>query len=150
VKVWQGLPARGRPSLREWLTKQTRKRTGPMSALDAVLIGKGVQDLGVNTEILAYVEGFVNSFHRRGPTLADAGPAFFELLGAVQTDRFDTWKQADPVVQAEALARLRDYHATLDRPHQQLWRQWLDRQLERVGKDKYRKDYLTRLGAFVT
>jgi hypothetical protein len=150
VKVWQGLPARGRPSLREWLTKQTRKRTGPMSALDAVLIGKGVQDLGVNTEILAYVEGFVNSFHRRGPTLADAGPAFFELLGAVQTDRFDTWKQADPTVQAEALTRLREYHATLDLPHQRWWRQWLDGQLARVGKDRYRKDFLSRLGAFVT
>jgi hypothetical protein len=150
VTAWQALPARGRPSFSEWLTRQTGKRRGPMSALDAVLIGKGVQDLGVNTEILAYVEGFVTSFHRRGPTLADAGPAFFELLGAVQTDRFDTWKQADPVVQAEALARLRDYHSTLDPPHQQLWRQWLDRQLERVGKDKYRKDFLTRLGAFVT
>ena len=150
VTAWQALPARGRPAFSEWLTRQTRKRTGPMSALDAVLIGKGAQDLGVNTEILAYVESFVTSFHRRGPTLADAGPAFFELLGAVQTDRFDTWKQADPTVQAEALTRLREYHATLDRPHQRLWRQWLDRQLERVGKDRYRKDFLTRLGAFVS
>ena len=150
VKLWQALPVRGRPSLSEWLTKQTRKRRAPMSALDAVLIGKGVQDLGVNTEVLAYVESFVNSYHRRGPTAADAGPAFFDLLGAVQTDRFDTWKQADPTVQAEALTRLREYHATLDLPHQRLWRQWLDRQLERVGKDRYRKDFLTRLGAFVT
>lgn len=150
VAVWQALPARGRPSFAEWLTRQTRRRTGRMSALDAVLIGKGVQDLGVNTEILAYVEGFVNSLHRRAPTPAEAGPAFFELLGAVQTDRFDTWRQADPVVRAEALARLRDYHATLDRPHQQVWRQWLDRQLDRVGKDTYRKDFLTRLRAFVT
>lgn len=150
VKVWQGLPARDRPSFGDWLTQQTRKRKAPMSALDAVLIGKGAQDLGVNTEVLAYVEGFVNSYHRRGATVADAGPAFFELLGAVQTDRFVTWKQADPAVQAEALTRLREYHATLDLPHQRLWRQWLDRQLERVGKDQYRKDFLTRLGAFVT
>ena len=150
VKVWQTLPARRRPSFGEWLTQQTRKRRGPMSALDAVLIGKGVQDLGVNTEVLAYVESFVNSYHRRGPTPADAGPAFFELLGAVQTDRFDTWQQADPTVQAEALTRLREYHATLDLPHQRLWRRWLDGQLERVGKDRDRKDFLTRLGAFVT
>lgn len=84
VRVWQALPVRGRPSFSEWLTEQTRRRKDPMSALDAVLIGKGAQDLGVNTEVLAYVEGFVNSYHRRGPTLADAGPAFFELLGAVR------------------------------------------------------------------
>lgn len=53
-------------------------------------------------------------------------------------------------MQAEALTRLREYHATLDPPHRQLWKQWLDRQLSGVGKDRYRKDFLTRLGAFVT
>lgn len=150
VRVWQALPARGRPSFSEWLTQQTRQRKGAMSALDAVLIGKGVQDLSVNTEVLAYVESFVNGYHRHRPTLADAGPAFFDLLGAVQTDRFEIWQQADPAVRAEALTRLREYHATLDLPHQTLWRQWLDGQRERVGKDRYRKDFLTRLGAFVT
>jgi hypothetical protein len=129
-----------------------------MSALDAALVGKGVQDLKANTEVLAYVEGFVNSYHRRAPTLADSGPAFFELLGAVETDKLFTWAQADPAVKDEALTRLREYHATLDVPHQRLWRQWLDQQLPRAGKDdskdvdngRARKDFLTRLGAFVT
>ncbi len=149
VKAWQSLPVRGRPSFGDWLGQQTRKRKGAMSALDAVLIGKGVQDLAANTEVLAYVEGFVNSYHRRTATMAEAAPAFFELLGAVETDRLFTWVQADPTVQAEALTRLREYHAILDPPHQRLWRQWLDQQLARAGKDKARKDFLTRLGAFV-
>ena len=129
VKDWQSLPVRGRPSFGDWLGQQTRKRKGAMSALDAVLIGKGVQDLAANTEVLAYVEGFVNSYHRRAPTLADSGPAFFELLGAVETDRLFTWAQADPAVKDEALTRLREYHATLDVPRQRLWKQWLDQQL---------------------
>ena len=158
VKDWQSLPARGRPSFGDWLGQQTRKRKGAMSALDAVLIGKGVQDLAANTEVLAYVEGFVNSYHRRAPTLADSGPAFFELLGAVETDRLFTWAQADPAVKDEALTRLREYHATLDVPRQRLWKQWLDQQLPRAGKDdskdvrngRARHDFLTRLGAFVT
>jgi hypothetical protein len=158
VKAWQALPVRGRPSFGDWLGQQTRKRKGAMSALDAALVGKGVQDLKANTEVLAYVEGFVNSYHRRAPTLADSGPAFFELLGAVETDKLFTWAQADPAVKDEALTRLREYHATLDVPHQRLWRQWLDQQLPRAGKDdskdvdngRARKDFLTRLGAFVT
>ena len=154
VKAWQALPVRGRPSFGEWLGQQTRKRKGAMSALDAVLIGKGVQDLAANTEVLAYVEGFVNSYHRRVPTMAESGPAFFDLLGAVETDKLFTWAQADPAVQAEALTRLSEYHGTLDAAHQRLWRQWLDQQLPRVGKDvkenKARQDFLTRLGAFVT
>lgn len=150
VAAWQSLPARGRPSFGEWLGRQSQGRKGGMSPLDAVLIGKGVQDLAANTEVLAYVEGFVNRYHRRPATMADAGPAFFELLGAVETDRLFTWAQADPVVQAEALTRLREYRTTLDPAHQRLWRQWLDGQLARVGKDKARKDFLTRLGAFVT
>jgi hypothetical protein len=87
VRVWQALPVRGRPSFGDWLGQQTRKRKGAMSALDAALIGKGVQDASANTEVLAYVEGFVNSYHRRIATMTQAGPAFFELLGAVETDK---------------------------------------------------------------
>lgn len=150
VKLWQALPARGRPSFGDWIKQQTGRRKNPMSALDAVLIDRGVQDLSVNTEALAYVEGFVTSYHRRLPTMATAGPSFFDLLGVVETDKFYIWKQADPTVRAEVLTRLREYHATLDIAHQELWKQWLDRQLTAVGKDTHRKDFLTRLGAFVT
>lgn len=150
VRAWQSVPARRRPSLDDWLGQQASRRKGAMSALDAALIGKGAKDGRANTEVLAYVEGFSQSYHRRAATLADAGPAFFELLGAVETTKLFTWKQADPPVRTEAMTRLQEYHATLGLPHQRLWKQWLDQQLGRVGADVHRKDFLTRLSAFVT
>ena len=149
VRSWQSSPARGRPGFDDWLRQQTAQKSGPMSALDVALIGKGVKDGRANTEVLAYVEGFTNDFHRRPATLAQAGPSFFELLGAVETTKLFTWKQADPAVQAEALTRLREYHAALDVDHQRLWKQWLDQQLGRTGNDKARTDFLRRLTGFV-
>ena len=103
-----------------------------------------------NTELLAYVEGFMTDFHRRPATAAQAGPSFFELLGAVETDKLYTWAQADPAVQEEALTRLKEYRATLDPDHQQLWKEWLDKNRASAKNDKTgRKDFLNRLAAFV-
>lgn len=149
VRAWQSTPARGRPGFDDWLRQQAGRTKNPMSALDVALIGKGVRDGAADTEVLAYVEGFTNDFHRRPATLAQAGPSFAELLGAVETTKLFTWKQADPAVQAEAITRLREYHPTLDVDHQRLWKQWLDQQLGRSGNDKPRKDFLQRLAAFV-
>jgi hypothetical protein len=39
-----------------------------MSALDVALVSKGARDAAADTEVLAYVEGFTNDFHRRRPT----------------------------------------------------------------------------------
>ena len=104
-----------------------------------------------NTEVLGYVEGFTTDLHRRPATSAQADPAFFELLGAVETRKLYTWAQADPAVQVEALTRLREYHGTLDIDHQRLWKEWLDKQLAKAANDKTgRKDFLNRLTAFVT
>ena len=104
-----------------------------------------------NTEVLAYVEGFMTDFHRRPATAAQAGPAFFELLGAVETRKLYTWAQADPAVQVEALTRLREYRGTLDIDHQRLWKEWLDKELAKAANDKAgRQDFLARLTAFVT
>jgi hypothetical protein len=151
LQSWQALPTKGRPAFAAWLEGQTTKRKDPMSALDAALIGKGAQDAAADTEVLAHVEGFTTDFHRRTATAAQAGIAFFELLGTVQTDKLDTWTQASPVVQADALTRLREYHATLDAAHQRLWKEWLEGQISKVQKDQPgRKDFLTALTAFVT
>ncbi len=122
-----------------------------MSALDVALIKKGAKNARADTEILSYVEGFTNEFHRRAATADQVGPAFFELLGVVETDDLYTWAQADPAVREEALTRLREYHATLGGPHQRLWKEWLDRRLAASAKDRTgRKEFLTRLTAFVT
>ena len=151
VKAWQSSSGRRRLDFDDWLKQQAKKKTNPMSALDVALIKRGARNGAANTEVLAYVEGFMTDFHRRPATIAKAGPAFFELLGAVETRRLYTWAQADPAVQAEALSRLRDYHATLDTDHQRVWKEWLDKQVAAATNDKTgRKDFLNRLTAFVT
>jgi hypothetical protein len=132
----------------KWLRGYAKK--SKMSALDIALITKGAQDAAADTEVLAYVEGFTNDFHRRRPTAEDAAMSFFELLGVVETRRLYTWKQADPAVRQEALTRLREYHATLDADHQRLWKEWLDKQVAAAAKDTTgRKDFLSQLSAFV-
>ena len=99
VKAWQSAPGGRKASFDEWLKQQARKRTSPTSALDVALISSGAKDGAANTEVLAYVEGFTTDFHRRTATAAQAGPAFFELLGAVETRKLYTWAQADSAVQ---------------------------------------------------
>jgi hypothetical protein len=147
LRAWQ---ASGRKSgFEEWLKGYAKK--SKMSALDTALVKKGAKDAAADTEVLAYVEGFTNEFHRRRPTAGDAALSFFQLLGAVETRRLYTWKQADPAVRQEALTRLREYHATLDADHQRLWKEWLDKQLAAAAKDTTgRRDFLTELSAFVT
>ncbi len=150
LRTWQGLPTRGRPDFQDWLRGRTTKRKDPVSALDAAIVGRGAQDALADTEVLAHVEGFTTDFHRRTADLDQAGIAFFELLGTVQTDRLDTWSQASPAVRAEALTRLREYHATLDAAHQRLWKEWLDQQVPKVSKDQPgRREFFAALAAFV-
>ena len=151
VKAWQSSPGRRRPGFEEWLKQQAGKKNSSISALDVALLGQGAKNNAANTEVLGHVEGFTTDFHRRPPTEAREGPAFFELLGVVETAKVRPWAQADPVVQVEALTRLREYHATLAAGHQRLWKEWLDKQIGNLGKDKNRgKDFYARLTAFVT
>ncbi len=149
VKAWL---KHGRPAnFEKWLRTQARNKATAMSSVDVALVSKGVHNAQADTEVLAYVEGFVHEFHRRPATLDQAGPAFFQLLGAVETRKIYTWAQADPAVRAEALDRLRAYHKQLDPDHQRLWKEWLDRQIPRVVNDRTgRKEFLGALTAFVS
>ncbi len=146
LRGWQ---ASGRKTgFNDWLKGHAKKTK--MSAVDVALITKGAANGSAETEVLAYVEGFTNDFHRRKATKTDTAMSFFELLGVVETRRLYTWAQADPAVRQEALNRLREYHATLDPAHQLLWKDWLDTQLAAAAKDTTgRKDFLTRLTTFV-
>ena len=151
LKAWQATPAKRRPDFTEWLRQQGAKKKDPMSALDVAVIGKGSQNAAGNTEVLAYVEGFTIDFHRRPATEASAWMAFFELLGVVETRKVFPWQEADKAVGDEALTRLREYQATLPIGHLRLWKQWLDKQLDsKPSEMNGRKDFLTRLKAFVT
>ena len=151
LAAWQNVPARRRPDFSEWLRQQAVKKRDPMSALDYALIAKGAQNGSANTEVLGYVEGFTTDYRRRPATDAGAQEAFLELLGVVETRKIYPWMQAEKAVQAEALTRLREYWSTLPAGHQRLWKQWLDRQLAgKPSETNGRKDFLTRLTAFVT
>lgn len=151
LTAWQNIPARKRPDFTEYLRLQSEKKRNPLSALDVALIGKGAQNGGSNTEVLGYVEGFTTDYHRRPATEAGSWQAFFELLGVVETRKIFPWAGSDKAVKEEALTRLRDYHATLPLAHQRLWKQWLDKRLAANPSEKNgRKDFLTKLAAFVT
>ena len=151
LKAWQAVPVKGRPDFTEWLRQQSVKKKNPMSALDVAVIGKGAQNAAGNTEVLAYVEGFTTDFHRRPATEAGAWMAFFELLGVVETRKIFPWKEADKAVRDEALTRLREYRATLPPGHQRLWKQWLDKELQKKPSETNgRKDFLVRLSSVVT
>jgi hypothetical protein len=66
-----------------------------------------------NTEVLAYVEGFINTFHLRHPALStamaiDPPPAMMQLRRAGEK-----YASADDSVRAAAMDRLRDYIKTV-------------------------------------
>jgi hypothetical protein len=66
-----------------------------------------------NTEVLAYVEGFINTFHLRHPALTtamaiDPPPAMMELRRAGEM-----YAKADTSVKTAAMERLRDYIKTV-------------------------------------
>ncbi len=89
VKAWQ--TASGKAGLGDWLKQQVAKKK--MSDLDLALISKGAQDAASNTEVLGYVEGFTNDYHRRAATMAAAQMSFFELLGIVITEKVYPWAE---------------------------------------------------------
>jgi hypothetical protein len=147
VRQWR--KSAGKSGFDEWLTDQVKLKK--MSKLENALIGKVSKDANADTEVLGYVEGFMNVFHRRAPTFDLGRLSFFELLGAVRTSKLDTWRQADPAVQDEAMARLQEYYKTLDADHQKLWKDLLDdRKTKLPAKDTANeKDFLARLSVFV-
>jgi hypothetical protein len=146
VKAWRAAPGKG--GLDDWLKDQVKQKK--MSDLDLALIGKGAKDAASNTEVLGYVEGFTNNYHRHAATMAAAGMSFFELLGIVLTEKVYPWAGADAAVRQEALARLKDYRGRLDPDHQRLWKEWLDRESGKVVKDQPgRKEFLDALATFV-
>jgi len=132
----------------EWVAKQA-KRLG-LSDADVVLVQKGARGGSVNTEVLAYVEGFMTEYHLTQPTKAGTAMAFFELLGAVETKKFLTWQQADQKVRDEAMARLKGYYGTLGKAHQDRWKDWVADGVAKHGSDKTgRKEFFAALAAFV-
>jgi len=63
--------------------------------VDKILVGDVTQGRGTaNTELLAYVEGFMTAFHLIDPPPGPRHAVFIELLGALDTGSVDTWRGA--------------------------------------------------------
>lgn len=112
------------------------------TAVDKVLIDEIRAGGSANTEVLAYVEGFMTMFHLLDPAPKDPRhPVYVELLGVLETRRIWPWKSADPAVRDEALGRLREYYLhTLDASHQAAFADWVKAQAEQVNKDAAASD----------
>jgi hypothetical protein len=83
-----------------------------------------------NTELLAYVEGFMTMFHLRNPN-DDA--AFIELLGVLDGSNTYPWELANPSVRSEALGRLQEYYCRALSPlHQRTFDAWVATQLSKA------------------
>ncbi len=107
----------------------------PGSAVDKVLVNEVMQGGKANTELLAYLEGFMTSFHLI-PAPDPRHPVFFELLGALDTGSVQPWRNADEKVRDEGLGRLREYYCnTLDAPHRAAFDAWVAAQAAQVDKD---------------
>ena len=89
-----------------------------------------------NTELLAYVEGFMTAFHLTPPPLPPQHALFIDLLGALETTKVDTWRSADEAVRDEALGRLHEYYCnTLDADHRAAFDAWVASLEAQVAKD---------------
>jgi hypothetical protein len=146
IKKWDA--AGRKQDFATWVSRNATQLQ--LSDVDLVLVTKGAVAGWVDTEVLAYVEGFMTEFHRSAPTKDGTAMAFFELLGAVETNKGYTWKQADPKVKREALTRLRSYLTTLDAPHRERWKTWVDDGVAKSSADKTgRKEFYAELATFV-
>jgi hypothetical protein len=120
VARWRGGGAKA-GSFDSWVDKQ--KGIGKVER--ALLAGERSGNTA-NTEVLAYVEGFINTFHLRQVTpsasvAVDYPPALYELRRAGEE-----FAKAEKDVKAAALDRLRDYVKTvLTAKEQAQLRAWL-------------------------
>ena len=90
-----------------WLEKQ--RKAGKISPLDHGLIREQVSKGTQATEAMAYMRGFVETFHLRAP---DDDARFTSL------NQFaDEWTFAGHAVQDETVAQLQAYRGTLDAEH---------------------------------
>ena len=89
-----------------------------------------------NTELLAYVEGFMTAFHLTAPPLRPQHPLFIDLLGMLETTKVDPWLSAHESVRDEALGRLREYYCnTMDAAHRAAFDAWVASLEAQVAKD---------------
>jgi hypothetical protein len=101
-----------------------------------------------NTEVLAYVEGFVTAFHLIDPPPPVDHPIFVELLGVLDTTKVLPWKSADRTVTDLAVRRLEKYYCdVLDPDHRKSFDAWVAAQVKRAQDDEAALKAKTNPGA---
>jgi hypothetical protein len=115
--------------------EQALAARAPSAAVDKILVSEVKGGGRSNSELLAYVEGFMTTFHLLpAPQPNDA--VFLELLGALDTGSVEPWHNADADVRDEGLGRLREYYCnTLDTAHRDAFDAWVATQVAQVAKD---------------
>ncbi len=110
----------------------------PASA--AYLSNRGAKSRNVtykaaNTELLAYVEGFISRFHLLDPPPKIDDPVFIDFLGLFRTNsNVRPWASADPAVRSEALGRIQEYYCdSLDTRHREALSFWVDHEVTAAG-----------------
>jgi hypothetical protein len=111
-------------------------KAAPKTEVDKALVSEIKQDGSANTELLAYVEGFMTVFHLMDPPPGPKDPLFIDLLGALDTGKIYTWFNANENVRDEALGRLHEYYChTLDATHRGAFDAWVTSLEATVAKD---------------
>jgi len=111
-------------------------KSAPQNEVDKAVVRDIKLGGSANTELLAYVEGFMTAFHLTAPPLAPQHPLFIDLLGMLETTKVDPWRNAHESVRDEALGRLREYYCnTMDAAHRAAFDAWVASLEAQVAKD---------------
>ena len=111
-------------------------KSAPQTAVDKAVVRDIKLGGSANTELLAYVEGFMTAFHLTAPPLGPQHPLFIDLLGMLETTKVDPWHSANESVRDEALGRLHEYYCnTMDAAHRAAFDAWVASLEAQVAKD---------------
>jgi Domain of unknown function (DUF4157) len=111
-----------------------------------ILIEKAREGGTANSEVLAYVEGFMTQYH-----LVDAKEIIsfpgLELLGAIENNR---WDNAKDEVKSQAMGRIQQYFLdVLDSDHRVQFSEWIRKQKSNSHHPPAAKDFFGRLELIV-
>jgi hypothetical protein len=113
-----------------------RNRKG-LSDADVAIFEETARGGTANSEVLAYVEGFMTVFHLIDPPPPIDHPIYMELLGVLETTKVLPWRSADKGVRDLAVARLERYYSeSLDGDHRAAFNAWVQAQAKRAADDE--------------